>query len=267
MPLTLSDLRPEVAAFALKMEQQLRSNPAITNWKTDSARSLLDAAKGLVEQFADMMDDLTGGDPDGPAYSKEEAFSEAADVALFCMMTVDVLGGLPPRVTEPPRLLGLTEDELRQALRNVGVDLDNPDMAENFFCGPRSRELADEVGELPPLEVVREVGKEQPHVTSSHGDCVAWCPACGPQCEHGDNSLTCSKCAAGKPLPGHGYDRHPVIAEPLLSRYTAPTAFAAEGARVGLVTCKTCWASLLLDPRDDFDVLKRHTAWHDGDIE
>lgn len=45
-------------------------------------------------------------------------------------------------------------------------------------------------------------------------------------------------------------------------RYTAATAFSAEGARVGLTICKDCGSALLLDPRNEFDVLARHDVWH-----
>lgn len=46
------------------------------------------------------------------------------------------------------------------------------------------------------------------------------------------------------------------------TNYESPTAWAAEGARVGLATCETCGAAILLDPRDTFDHLKAHSAWH-----
>lgn len=45
-------------------------------------------------------------------------------------------------------------------------------------------------------------------------------------------------------------------------RYTFARAFAAEGARVGLVTCRDCGASLLLDEANDFDVFAVHDDWH-----
>lgn len=44
--------------------------------------------------------------------------------------------------------------------------------------------------------------------------------------------------------------------------YTEATVLAAEGARVALVSCKTCGAVLLLDPRDSVNVLSLHTDWH-----
>ena len=43
---------------------------------------------------------------------------------------------------------------------------------------------------------------------------------------------------------------------------TPATIWAAEGARVGLVTCLECGAALLLDPRSEFDVPMRHALWH-----
>lgn len=44
--------------------------------------------------------------------------------------------------------------------------------------------------------------------------------------------------------------------------YTAARAWPAEGARVGIVTCERCGASLLLDPATPFAVMERHDRWH-----
>ena len=45
--------------------------------------------------------------------------------------------------------------------------------------------------------------------------------------------------------------------------YTGVRAFSAEGARVGLVSCLTCGAALLVDPADtDFNVFEKHDRWH-----
>jgi hypothetical protein len=46
------------------------------------------------------------------------------------------------------------------------------------------------------------------------------------------------------------------------TEYTSTRAWSAEGARVGLVTCRRCGAALLIDPADDFDVIQRHDEWH-----
>jgi len=44
--------------------------------------------------------------------------------------------------------------------------------------------------------------------------------------------------------------------------HDAPTAIMAEGARVGLTTCRVCGAALLLDPREDVSPLDVHYLWH-----
>jgi hypothetical protein len=46
------------------------------------------------------------------------------------------------------------------------------------------------------------------------------------------------------------------------SNFTDARALAAEGARVGLVTCKTCGSALVIDMADDFNVLETHAEWH-----
>jgi hypothetical protein len=38
---------------------------------------------------------------------------------------------------------------------------------------------------------------EAKHVVSACGDCVPWCPACGPACSHGENSFECATCKRG----------------------------------------------------------------------
>lgn len=45
--------------------------------------------------------------------------------------------------------------------------------------------------------------------------------------------------------------------------FTKHRAIAAEGARVGIVSCKLCGAALILDPADtSFDPLDKHIQWH-----
>ena len=44
--------------------------------------------------------------------------------------------------------------------------------------------------------------------------------------------------------------------------YTPATAFNAEGARVGVVTCKICGASIFLDEREEVNPLQIHIDWH-----
>ena len=40
-------------------------------------------------------------------------------------------------------------------------------------------------------------------------------------------------------------------------------ALAAEGARIGLASCRVCGAVILLDPRDSIDQTRLHVEWHD----
>jgi hypothetical protein len=45
--------------------------------------------------------------------------------------------------------------------------------------------------------------------------------------------------------------------------YTLARAIAAEGARIGIVTCLECGTAILIDPDDAVDPLKLHDAWHE----
>lgn len=44
--------------------------------------------------------------------------------------------------------------------------------------------------------------------------------------------------------------------------YSTAAMVHAEGARIGLLTCLRCGASITMDPRDEFDSLEIHEAWH-----
>jgi hypothetical protein len=52
------------------------------------------------------------------------------------------------------------------------------------------------------------------------------------------------------------------MAEPV--KYSHMTAFPAEGARVGIVSCLRCGVAVFFDPRDEFDALQRHKVWHEA---
>lgn len=41
------------------------------------------------------------------------------------------------------------------------------------------------------------------------------------------------------------------------------TAIAAEGARIGLATCKICGAAVMIDPRDQVNRARQHAEWHE----
>lgn len=48
----------------------------------------------------------------------------------------------------------------------------------------------------------------------------------------------------------------------LAPMFTPARAIPAEGARVGIVTCRVCGCALLLDPDDYDDVLMHHRFYH-----
>ncbi|NBJ13243.1 hypothetical protein [Microvirga arsenatis] len=81
----VSYLRPEVLAFALLMEQQLRANDHKPGWKNDAPVVLMDR---LHEEAAELHEALKQGD------YREHIALEAADVANFAMMIADVCGCL-----------------------------------------------------------------------------------------------------------------------------------------------------------------------------
>lgn len=87
--LTLADLRPEVARFALLMEAKLRENDHKTGWKDNTTRALYlrltEEALELAEALSNWRAGVTNAD---------FVVSEAVDVANFSMMIADVLGGL-----------------------------------------------------------------------------------------------------------------------------------------------------------------------------
>ncbi len=80
------DLRPEVLAFAKLMETKLRGNDFRPGWKDCTPKW----AVGRIEDELEELQDAMNSGPDG-IY---EAPEEAVDVANFCMMFVDLMGGL-----------------------------------------------------------------------------------------------------------------------------------------------------------------------------
>lgn len=44
--------------------------------------------------------------------------------------------------------------------------------------------------------------------------------------------------------------------------FTEAAVVYAEGARIGIVTCKLCGAAILVDDRDGFNAIKLHKEWH-----
>jgi hypothetical protein len=130
--LTIADVRPEVLAFALLMERELRINDHKGGWKNDTARGLV---RHMVEEAHELREQVfrkgywpvwrpaQPGEENEPGrevmalYSRGETSfqvidryefvsserstqrigSEAADLANMAMMVADVCGALGPR--------------------------------------------------------------------------------------------------------------------------------------------------------------------------
>lgn len=45
--------------------------------------------------------------------------------------------------------------------------------------------------------------------------------------------------------------------------FTGYRPFAAEGARVGIMSCLSCGAAILIDPGDEVDMAALHLRWHE----
>jgi hypothetical protein len=60
-------------------------------------------------------------------------------------------------------------------------------------------------------------------------------------------------------------EERPSLAD-LEGDYTRAAIINAEGARVGIMTCRICGAAVVVDPRDEFDATLRHSAWHVGAV-
>jgi NTP pyrophosphatase (non-canonical NTP hydrolase) len=86
-------VRPEVAAFALAMEDKLRKNDHKGGWK-DCTKQYM--AMRLTQEREELRNAIQRGDP------PEQIMKEAADVANFAMMVADIVGGLTPLAPASP---------------------------------------------------------------------------------------------------------------------------------------------------------------------
>lgn len=82
----MSELRPEVLAFAVAMENQLRRNDWKGGWQGDDTIF-------LFPRITEELDELRGA-CFGLYQNRDRVLPEAADVANFCMMVADVAGCL-----------------------------------------------------------------------------------------------------------------------------------------------------------------------------
>lgn len=113
--LTLADCRPEVLAFALLMEAELRANDHKPGWKSDRPFDLAWRIREEADELRHLIIDtrswlLTPAELDAPGRGglksiRERIASEAADIANMAMMTADVSGVLPTRVPVTPPVI------------------------------------------------------------------------------------------------------------------------------------------------------------------
>jgi NTP pyrophosphatase (non-canonical NTP hydrolase) len=90
-------LRPEVEKFAQWMEAQLRKNDHKPGWKHELAADLFPRIREETDELAAALARGPGsGNPFGPydEDARRRIAEEAADIANFCMMIVDVTRGL-----------------------------------------------------------------------------------------------------------------------------------------------------------------------------
>jgi NTP pyrophosphatase (non-canonical NTP hydrolase) len=123
-------VRPEVAAFALLMERELRTNDYKGGWKDDQAWKLVPRVNEEAQELRDLVRDaklgtIAAADLDQPfgcfATLREAVGSEAADVANMAMMVADVCGALPLYTAPPPQPDALREafDQVKEALSDL----------------------------------------------------------------------------------------------------------------------------------------------------
>lgn len=96
MDLNLTDCRPEVLAFALLMERELRANAAKGGWRGDDAVIL---AQRSVQEAKELVGAVVALDQKpNPRLAQSlvpNIAEEAADTANMAMMAADVCGALP----------------------------------------------------------------------------------------------------------------------------------------------------------------------------
>lgn len=123
--LTLADCRPEVLAFALLMEQELRANDHKPGWKDDRPLDLAWRVREEAQELYNVVWDATrfvtpldaerlAATPrDGLKSLRQRIASEAADAGNMAMMVADTCGALPPVYTATTLALAVGQEALR----------------------------------------------------------------------------------------------------------------------------------------------------------
>ena len=101
------DVRPEVAAFALLMERKLREHDNKSGWKKCGSTYLRVRALQEMGEFFAAAEIMEGWPPD-----------EAADVANFLMMYLDVTGRLPTLDPEEQAKMDKVAAEVRKQIHS-----------------------------------------------------------------------------------------------------------------------------------------------------
>lgn len=163
--MTAADLRPEVLAFALAMERKLRANDHKSHWRNCTLGYLRRRLRTEVRELMAALD----------AHRRTSLVADAADIANFCMMFADKVGGLwtaERAVAETdPESLPLdplrAESAVDAALeRAAGLDerLRYPDKERGLI--PRRRRKKKSNGQAPAVPIAHVAPTVEPSALS-----------------------------------------------------------------------------------------------------
>ena len=140
-------LRPEVAAFAMLMEAELRKHDDRPGWKNERLTWLSDRLDDEFGELSGAIEDQLG---------VEKISQEAADVANFAMMIADVSGGLKPAPSPGPateRKEGHKALKYDKATRTIKTFDPNP--------APLPAEVEEAMAELEELAEAAELAMRE----------------------------------------------------------------------------------------------------------
>ncbi len=118
-------LRPEVAAFAMLMEEKLLLNDHRPGWKNDAVGALVARLYEEVRELVCAARDPRDRDP-ADRRDPAEIGREAADVANFAMMIADVCGGLNAGMLRAAAQRDAAYDEIAKLSRRFALALARP---------------------------------------------------------------------------------------------------------------------------------------------
>lgn len=134
-------VRPEVAAFALLMERELRANDHKTGWKGVDRLRLARHMRQEADELCDLLHEhkKSGIDQKAMRYSADDTVQdavaeEAADVANMALMVADVCGCLSTAPSPPARETAPSDSEMVAALEKVRQQIDDFSLDVNCNC-------------------------------------------------------------------------------------------------------------------------------------